>query len=108
MTLLQDGQVVEQLLLNPSEMYVVEALLSNYPEYCPYESILSSATGKSVERCRALINQAEEDGSIDPVMRPVRNLLGRVRLKLMPFGIKVRSMIHTGYVLIAAEGGIRE
>jgi len=33
-------------------------------------------------------------------MRPVRNLLGRARLKLRPFGIDIRSMIQKGYMLI--------
>lgn len=107
LTLQQDNHIVEQQLLSPSEMYVVMALFDNYPDYCPYAAILSSATGKSLARCRDLIEQAEENGSVDPVMRPVRNLLGRVRLKLLPFDIKIRSMVHTGYVLISAQGGMR-
>jgi hypothetical protein len=107
LTLQRDAVIVEQQLLSPSEMYVVEALLENYPDYCPYADILSSATGKSIARCHELIEAAEEDGSIDPVMRPVRNLLGRVRLKLLPFGIKIRSMVHMGYILITAQGGLK-
>src|SRR6266487_4716886 len=51
----------EQQLLSPSEMYVVAALLDNYPDYCPYEVVLSEITGKSVEKCRARIEAAEED-----------------------------------------------
>jgi hypothetical protein len=101
------GVIAEQQLLSPSEMYVVLALFDNYPDYCPYADILSSATGKSRARCYEMIEAAEENGSVDPVMRPVRNLLGRVRLKLLPFNIKIRSMVHVGYVLIAAKGGMQ-
>lgn len=106
LTHLHECVIIEQQLLSPSEMYVVMVLLDNHPDYAPYEVVLSEITGKSVEKCRARIEAAEEEGAVDSVMRPVRNLLARVRLKLRPFGIQVRSMVHEGYILISAGKGI--
>ncbi|SRR6266487_1187543 len=58
---LHNCTIVEQQALSPSEMYVTMVLLDNYPDYCPYEVVLSEITGKSVEKCRARIEAAEED-----------------------------------------------
>ena len=49
LSLVTGEEILEQQLLSPSEMYVIDALLKNYPEYCPYEIVLSSMTGKSVD-----------------------------------------------------------
>ena len=108
LSLLTEGTITEQQLVSPSEMYVIEALLSNHPDYCPYEAVLSAMTGKSLEQCRERVLWGLDEGAIDVVMRPVRNLLGRCRMKLRPFGIQVRSMIHTGYVLVPMKAGFRE
>jgi hypothetical protein len=107
LTHLHQCAIVEQQSLSPSEMYVVMALLDNHPDYAPYEVVLSEITGKSVEKCRARLEAAEEENAVDAVLKPVRNLLARVRLKLHPFGIRVRSMVHEGYVLIPAGKGLR-
>ena len=93
-------EILEQQLLSPSEMYVIDALLKNYPEYCPYEIVLSAMTGKSVDACREKVLWGLEEGTVDVVMRPVRNLLGRCRMKLRPFGIEVKSLVHMGYLLV--------
>ncbi len=105
-----DGEqmISEQQLLSPSEMAVIEALLTQYPDYCPYEAMLSAMTGKSLEKCRERVVWGLEEGEVDAVMRPVRNLLGRARMKLRPFGIDIRSMIQTGYMLIPLRKKIRE
>jgi hypothetical protein len=105
---LVEGTITEQQLFSPGEMFVIQALLENAPDYCPYEVVLAAITGKSVERCRARLGEADEEGAIDALMRPVRNLLARCRLKLRPFGIQVRSMVHTGYLLVPLKSGIRE
>ncbi len=36
----------------------------------------------------------------DILMRPVRNLLSRVRIKMKALGIVPRSMVDTGYLLV--------
>jgi len=100
LSLLGGEEILEQQLLSPGEMYVVEALLKNYPDYCPYEIVLSAMTGKSIDQCREKVLWGLEEGTVDVVMRPVRNLLGRCRMKLRPFGIEVKSIVHMGYLLV--------
>lgn len=102
-------EILGQQLLSPSEMYVIEALLKNYPEYCPYEVVLSAMTGKGIEQCREKVLWGLEEGAVDVVMRPVRNLLGRCRMKLRPFGIEIKSMVHMGYLLVPLKrkAGVR-
>jgi hypothetical protein len=100
LSLVGEEEILEQQLLSPSEMYVIEVLLKNYPEYCPYEVVLSAMTGKSIEQCREKVLWGLEEGAVDVVMRPVRNLLGRCRMKLRPFGIEIKSIVHMGYLLV--------
>ena len=57
-------------------------------------------TGKSIEQCREKVLWGLEEGAVDVVMRPVRNLLGRCRMKLRPFGIEIKSIVHMGYLLV--------
>ncbi len=35
LSLIMGEEILEQQLLSPGEMYVIEALLKNYPDYCP-------------------------------------------------------------------------
>jgi len=100
LSLIMGEEILEQQLLSPGEMYVIEALLKNYPDYCPYEIVLSAMTGKSIDQCREKVLWGIEEGTVDVVMRPVRNLLGRCRMKLRPFGIEVKSIVHMGYLLV--------
>ena len=89
-------------------MPVIETLLTNYPDYCPYEVVLSAMMDKSLEKCRERVLWGLEEGAVDVVVRPARNLLGRARLKLRPFGIDIRSMIQIGYMLTPLKKKIRE
>jgi len=100
LSLIMGEEILEQQLLSPGEMYVIEALLKNYPDYCPYEIVLSAMTGKSIDQCREKVLWGIEEGTVDVVMRPVRNLLGRCRMKLRPFGSEVKSIVHMGYLLV--------
>jgi hypothetical protein len=75
-------------------------LIRMYPEYCPYEIVLSAMTGKSIEQCREKVLWGLEEGTVDVMMRPVRNLLVRCRMKLRPFGIEIKSIVHMGYLLV--------
>ena len=89
----------------PVEMALVLALLEQYPNYCPYEVLLAhfSSTHVServIERMRQQAYEARESGEWDALMRPMRNVLSRIRLKLRPFGIKVVSLLELGYALV--------
>jgi hypothetical protein len=94
-------------MLSDNEMYVIEELLKTYPEYCPSEILISAMTGQSIEKGQEKVLWAQDEGASDVVMRPIRNLLGRCRLKLHPFGIEIKSLTKVGYVLIPIKGRVR-
>src|SRR6266699_6622388 len=92
----------------PIEMALVLALVEQYPHYCPYEVLLAHFTSTRVsepviERMRQQAYEARESGEWDALMRPMRNVLSRVRLKLRPFGIEIVSLVEVGYALVPAR-----
>lgn len=99
LSLLTGEELVEQQLLTDSEMYLIAELFAAYPDYCPYEVLLSALTNDSLEKCRKQVMWGLEEGMIDAMMRPVRNLLSRCRMKLQPFGIGITALHETGYTL---------
>jgi hypothetical protein len=100
-----DGCFVEQQSLTQEETYLAVELLASYPNFCPDAVLLSAKTQEAVEVCAARLQWAYgEPGQVDIIMRPVRNLLSRCRVKLHPFGIDVKSIIETGYVLMPVSG----
>ncbi len=87
-----------------SELLVIQPLLEGYPHFCPYEVLWASFNGgqvtdTAVDRARKRLQEAQFAGVWDYEMRPVRNILSRARFKLRAFGIDVRSIIETGYML---------
>jgi hypothetical protein len=101
LVLLFHGELVELQSFTPQEMAVLLPFLANYPDYCPQEEVLHHLTGKSRERCSLLIQQSlVETGNRDHPMRPVRNQLNRLRVKLVPFGIKIKAIQQMGYMLL--------
>ncbi len=105
LTLLRGGSIAENQLLTPSEFSVVQAIFENYPDYAPREVLLSAVTGKSLKKCRERLNWGIENKVVESVMSPVRNLLNRLRGKLYPFGLDIRSIAHTGYMLVPPKIG---
>jgi len=102
----QRPMLVAEQQFTPSEVCLLRPLLESFPHYCPYERLLASFTCTTVtedviERCRVRLQQVEETPEWDVTMRPIRNVLSRVRLKVRgPIGIDIRSLFQLGYVLI--------
>jgi len=100
-----DGpQLVAQQQFTASEMSILLPLLDSYPYYCPYEVLYASFYNGSVNdivvaRCRQRLQMAQDIGTWDQEMRPVRNVLSRTRLKLRTFGLTVSSILETGCIL---------
>ncbi len=97
----------------PIEMALVLAIVEQYPHYCPYEVRLSHFTStrvseRVIERMRQQAYEARESGEWDALMRPMRNVLSRIRLKLRPFGIEIVSLVEVGYALVPARHKGRE
>jgi len=90
-----------------SELSLLRPLLELFPHYCPYEVMFASfyngtVNDATVERCRQRLYEALEEGLWDQQLRPIRNVLSRIRLKLRPFGIDILSILETGYILMVA------
>lgn len=98
-------RLLAQQQFTASELSLLLPLLELYPHYCPYEVMFASfyngaVTDEAVERCRRQLQEALEAGVWDQQMRPVRNVLSRVRFKMRSFGIDITSILETGYILM--------
>lgn len=105
--------VLVQEQFSHSEERVLFPLLENYPHFCPHEALIAcyftgQITEASLERSRLRLQEARLAGVWDHEVRPVRNLLSRVRFRLRNFGIEVSSILETGYLLKPAEERPRE
>lgn len=96
----QARTIVEQQQFAAQEWELLSALIENYPYHCPFAHLLAAKEGKSLSRCEQIVNRALNEGDINEMMKPVRNVLSRVRLKLHCFGIDMKSMLETGYMLL--------
>jgi hypothetical protein len=98
-------RLLAQQQFTASELSLLLPLLELYPHYCPYEVMFASfyngvVSDEAVERCRRQLQEAVEAGVWDQQMRPVRNVLSRVRFKMRSFGIDITSILETGYILM--------
>lgn len=90
------------------EMCTLVPLLESAPNYAPYEVLLASfahgntATG-TVERCRRRLQEAYDAGVWDVEMRPLRNAISRMRIKLRAFDLDAISILETGYILVRRD-----
>lgn len=101
-------RLVHQEQFSTSELRVLLPLLELYPNYCPYETAWASfytgqMTDEATGRARLRLQEARFAGVWDHEMKPLRNTLSRVRLKLRHFQIEVRSIIEVGYLLKPLE-----
>jgi hypothetical protein len=107
------ARLMKQQQFTFSEMSLLLPLLDSYPHYCPHEVIFahfynSSVTEEIVMHYHQRLQDALDTGTWDQEMRPLRNVLSRVRLKVRPFGISITSILETGYMLmVASSKGVR-
>jgi len=99
----QSPRILAEQYFTPTEISMLMPLLVSYPDYCPNEQLLASFSGGTteadIEESRKRLLRAKERGEWDMMMRPMRNALSRVRMKLNTLGIDVRSIFETGYLL---------
>jgi len=101
-------RLLVQQQFTASELSLLLPLLELFPHYCPYEVMFASfyngaVTDLTVEHCRQQLQEALEAGVWDQQMRPVRNVLSRIRYKMRSFGIDITSILETGYILMVTE-----
>lgn len=88
-----------------NELSLLRPLLEHYPHYCPHEVLFASfyngsVNEKTIARARERLQEARDDGTWDHEMRPVRNVLSRIRLKVKDFGLDIHSVLETGYIMM--------
>ena len=105
----EDGpRMLVQQQFTASELSLLLPLLELFPHYCPYEVMFASfyngdVSETTIEHCREKLREAFEAGVWDQQMRPVRNVLSRIRYKMRNFGIDITSILETGYILMLTE-----
>src|SRR6266566_4719193 len=95
----QPCSLVAQQLFSDLELFAIVALMEAYPHYCPYETLLSALSDRTVDQARAIIHEAIEEKNLDRTLNPLRNLLARCRPRLHDFGIDIGSRRGLGYQL---------
>ncbi|GCF10900.1 hypothetical protein [Dictyobacter arantiisoli] len=103
----QEPAIIEQQRFTDQEFLIMETIFDQYPDYCPLAELLSAQSDRSLAQCRTEVMRALDEGGIDDIIRPVRNLLHRARIKLRRFGLDVRSIQETGYLLVSDRSGFK-
>lgn len=96
--------LVKEEQFTTAEICVLLPILQSFPYYCSYATLLASlnwgrVTDASTTQAHERLLEATEAGTWDAEMRPVRNLLSRVRPKLRRCGIDIASILATEYML---------
>ncbi len=109
LSLLSNGSPVPSMLIQQqftaSELSLLLPLLDQFPHYCPYEVMFAgfyngAITEATIEHCRRQLQDALDTGCWDQQLRPVRNVLSRIRFKLRDFDLDINSILETGYILM--------
>jgi hypothetical protein len=101
-------RLLRQEQFTHTEVSVLLPLLEQFPYYCPYEVLYASFYGNgkanddNTAQARIHLQDAQEDGTWEQEMRPVRCALSRTRLKVRSLGIDISSILATGYILMIA------
>ncbi len=88
------ARIVTQEQFSPNGMRVLLSLLQAYPNYCPYEALLTSLFPISIEAAR---KQLREEWEVS--IRPVRAAIASMVAGLRSFGLRVYSLRGLGYIL---------
>jgi hypothetical protein len=101
----EQGRLVAQEYLTPTEWRVLMALIDAYPGYASYAHLLAVLTSSSEQVCRERLHAARVSGSIAVkyVLRPLRKVLASLHPKLRHVGLRAASVQGQGYVLVAFE-----
>ena len=89
-----EARSVKEQNFSPSGIHVLIPLLQAYPNYCPYEILLTHLYPMPVEEARKQLQEARET-----TMRPLRRAISTITSDLHPFGLQVCSIRNVGYIL---------
>jgi hypothetical protein len=101
----EQGRLVAQEYLTPTEWRLLMALIEAYPGYASYAHLLAVLTSSSEHVCQERLHAARASGSIaiKHVLRPLRKVLTSLHPKLRQVGLRAASVQGRGYVLVAFE-----
>lgn len=96
-------RILNQQQFTRNEWRFLITLISSYPYYTPYETLLAGLTTLSAEACRTLIQTAQRQGPqcVKRELKPVHRTLSSLRLKVKKanLGLKIAFVRDIGYVL---------
>ena len=80
----RNSRLIAQQRLTPNEWGILLALMSVYPHYTPYETLLAVTTSLSVAQCRRELQAAQRKGTkyFKCTFRPAARVIAGVRTKL--------------------------
>jgi hypothetical protein len=91
-----EADVVTVQQFSPNGMRVLIPLLQAYPNYCPYETLLVALFSLTLDEARRQLSEIREI-----TLRSVRRAIGSLATGLCAFGLRVRSVRSTGYLVEA-------
>ncbi len=102
----EQGRLLAQEYLTPTEWRILMVLIDAYPGYASYAHLLAVLTSSSEQSCQQRLQEARVGGSvaIKHVLRPLRKVLASLHPKLKHIGLRAASVQGQGYVLVASEG----
>ena len=99
--------VLGEQQLTERERDLLRPLLAHSPQFVPYEIIHASfyqgydhLSEQRITAAQARLDLLREEKLWDAEMRPIRNVMARLRLKLREVGLETVNMLETGYLLI--------
>jgi hypothetical protein len=101
----EQGRLLAQEYLTPTEWRVLMTLIEAYPGYASYAHLLAVLASSSEQVCRERLHAARADGNVAVkyVLRPLRKVLASLHPKLRHVGLRAASIQARGYVLVAFE-----
>jgi hypothetical protein len=99
--------IVAQQQFTKNEWCILLTLLTSYPHYAPYETLLASLTLLSPTDCRKRLQEAKQSGSkaMKRELKPVHRALSGVRVKLgnLSSHLKISLVRDLGYSLTTSS-----
>ncbi|GAC1369303.1 MAG: hypothetical protein NVSMB44_36090 [Ktedonobacteraceae bacterium] len=91
-----EADIVTEQQFSPNGMRVLVQLLQAHPNYCPYEALLAALFSLTLDEARRQLREMREIA-----LRSVRRAIGSLVTGLRAFGLRVRSVRSTGYLVEA-------
>jgi hypothetical protein len=90
----EQGRLLAQEYLTPTEWRILMALIEAYPGYASYAHLLAVLTSSSEQGCQQRLHAARTDGNaaLKHVLRPLCKVLTSLHPKLYHVGLKVVSV----------------